>query len=204
IDSAMKATRSKENPVLMGSLKGNFGHQEAASGVFSLIKAAMMTEAGVIPGLPNFKQYHSKVDPDGLNIKVQTETIPWPEHYATRRVAFSSWGWSGTNGHMLVEALDNLCPSYQQGKARGHTDYDHSSTRPFLVTYSAHTRNALLKSIVKHQGLVDKYFLADLAYTLNMRRTRFKERAFAVLSGHSKPEKWAPSSMTFGTAPKDG
>lgn len=204
IGSAMRATRSKDSPVLMGSLKGNFGHQEAGSGVFALIKAAMMTEAGVIPALPNFKNYHSTVDPDELNIKVQTETIPWPEGYETRRVAISSWGWSGTNGHILVEALDHLHPSYRQGKTRDHTDYDHSLGRPLLVTYSAHTRNALRKNIVKHQGLADKYYLADLAYTLNMRRTRFKERAFAVLSEYSHPEAWAPSAMTFGTALEDG
>ncbi|KAG6355193.1 hypothetical protein INS49_004274 [Diaporthe citri] len=200
IGSAMRGTRSKENPVLIGSLKGNFGHQEAGSGVFSLIKAAMMTEAGVIPGLPNFKHYHSKVDADGLNIKVQTETIPWPESYATRRVAISSWGWSGTNGHILVEALDSLYPGYQQGKTRGHADYDHSVGRPLLMTHSAHARNALRKNIVKHQDLVDKYYLADLAYTLNMRRTKFRERAFAVLSEDSNPREWAPSAMTFGTA----
>ncbi|KKY30329.1 putative polyketide [Diaporthe ampelina] len=172
IGSAMKATRRKDAPLLMGSLKGNFGHQEAGSGVFALIKAAMMTEAGVIPGLPNFKHYHPKVDPDGLNIKVQAETIPWPTGYATRRVGISSWGWSGTNGHILVEALDALYPGYQQGKTRDHADYDHSIERPLLITYSAHTRNALRKNIVKHQGLADKYYLADLAYTLNMRRTR--------------------------------
>lgn len=199
IGSAMRATRSKENPVLIGSLKGNFGHQEAGSGVFSLIKAAMMTEAGVIPGLPNFKQYHSKVDADGLNIKVQTETIPWPESYVTRRVGISSWGWSGTNGHILVEALESLHPGYQKGKSRGHHGYDHSVGRPLLITHSAHTRNALRKNIAKHQGLADKYYLADLAYTLNMRRTKFKERAFAVLSEGSKRAEWAPSAMTFGT-----
>lgn len=204
IGSAMGKTRNKDNPVLMGSLKGNFGHQEAGSGVFSLIKAAMMTEAGVIPGLPNFKNYHSKVDADALNIKVQTETIPWPEGYATRRVGISSWGWSGTNGHMLVEALDALYPGYQQGKPRDRADYDHSLGRPLLVTYSAHTRNALHKNIVRHEGLADKYYLADLAHTLNMRRTKFKERAFAVFSEGSKPEEWAPSAMTFGTALGDG
>lgn len=204
IGSAMGKTRSKGNPVLMGSLKGNFGHQEAGSGVFSLIKAAMMTEAGVIPGLPNFKSYHSKVDSDGLNIKVQTETIPWPEGYATRRVGISSWGWSGTNGHILVEALDSLCPGYQQGKARDHDGYDHSVKRPLLVTYSAHTRNALRKNIARHQGLADRYYLADLAHTLNMRRTKFEERAFAVLSEDSGPEEWAPSAMKFGTALRDG
>lgn len=204
IGSAMRGTRSKENPVLIGSLKGNFGHQEAGSGVFSLIKAAMMTEAGVIPGLPNFKQYHSKVDADGLNIKVQTETIPWPESYATRRVGISSWGWSGTNGHILVEALDSLYPGYQQGKTRDHADYDHSAGRPLLIIHSAHTRNALRKNIVKHQDLTDKYYLADLAYTLNVRRTKFKERAFAVLSEGSKPEEWAPSTMKFGTALEGG
>lgn len=200
IGSAMRGTRRKENPVLLGSLKGNFGHQEAGSGVFALIKAAMMTEAGVIPGLPNFKNYHSKVDPDELNIKVQTETIPWPENYATRRVGISSWGWSGTNGHMLVEALDHLYPGYQQGKTREHADYDHSVGRPLLMTYSAHTQNALRKNIEKHRGLADNYYLIDLAYTLNMRRTKFKERAFAVLSESSKPEEWSPSAMTFGTA----
>ncbi|KAK7731959.1 hypothetical protein SLS63_005257 [Diaporthe eres] len=204
IGSAMRATRSKENPVLIGSLKGNFGHQEAGSGVFSLIKAAMMTEAGVIPGLPNFKNYHPKVDADGLNIKVQTETIPWPESYATRRVGISSWGWSGTNGHILVEALDSLHPGYQQGKTRDHADYDHSVERPLLITHSAHTRNALRKNIVKHQGLADKYYMADLAYTLNVRRTKFKERSFAVLSECSKTEEWAPSAMTFGTALEGG
>lgn len=204
IGSAMGGTRSKDNPVLMGSLKGNFGHQEAGSGVFSLIKAAMMTEAGVIPGLPNFKNYHSKVDADKLNIKVQTETIPWPEGYATRRVGISSWGWSGTNGHILVEALNALCPGYQQGRTRDHADYDHSVKRPVLVTYSAHTRNALRKNIVRHQGLADGYYLADLAHTLNMRRTRFQERAFAVLSEDSSPEEWAPSAMTFGTTLRDG
>lgn len=204
IGSAMKGTRSKENPVLIGSLKGNFGHQEAGSGVFSLIKAAMMTEAGVIPGLPNFKNYHSKVDADGLNIKVQTETIPWPENYSTRRVGISSWGWSGTNGHILVEALDSLYPGYQQGKTRGHADYDHSVGRPLLITYSAHTRNALCKNIVKHQGLAEQFYLADLAYTYNMRRTKFKERAFAVLSEDSKPEAWTPSAMAFGTALEGG
>lgn len=204
IGSAMREARSKENPVLMGSLKGNFGHQEAASGVFALIKAAMMTEAGVIPALPNFKNYHSTVDPDELNIKVQTETIPWPEGYETRRVAISSWGWSGTNGHILVEALDHLYPGYQQGKTRDHSDYDHSLERPLLVTYSAHTRNALRKNVVKYQGLADKYYLADLAYTLNMRRTKFRERAFAVLSEDSTSEAWAPSAMTFGTVLEDG
>ncbi|KAL2291440.1 hypothetical protein FJTKL_12841 [Diaporthe vaccinii] len=204
IGSAMRPTRSKENPVLIGSLKGNFGHQEAGSGVFSLIKAAMMTEAGVIPGLPNFQNYHSKVDADGLNIKVQTETIPWPESYATRRVGISSWGWSGTNGHILVEALDSLYPGYQQGKTRDHADYDNSVKRPLLITHSAHTRNSLCKNIVAHQGLVDKYYLADLAYTLNMRRTKLKERAFAVLSDGSKLEEWAPSSMTFGTVLEGG
>lgn len=205
IGSAMKATRSKDNPVLIGSLKGNFGHQEAGSGVFALIKAAMMTEAGVIPGLPNFKQCSPKVDPDALNIKVQTETIPWPTGYATRRVAISSWGWSGTNGHILVEALDSLHPGYQQGKTRDDPDYDHSiGGRPLLITYSAHTQNALRKNITKYQGLADKYYLADLAYTLNMRRTRFKERAFAVLSEDSCPEEWAPSAMAFGTTLKDG
>lgn len=204
IGSAMRGTRSKENPVLIGSLKGNFGHQEAGSGVFSLIKAAMMTETGVIPGLPNFKQHHSKVDADGLNIKVQTETIPWPESYATRRVGISSWGWSGTNGHILVEALDSLYPGYQQGKTRDHAGYDHSTGRPLLIIHSAHTRNALHKNIVKHQGLADKYYLADLTYTLNIRRTKFKERAFGVLSEGSKPEEWAPSAMKFGTALEGG
>lgn len=204
IGSAMRGTRSKENPVLLGSLKGNFGHQEAGSGVFSLIKAAMMTEAGVIPGMPNFKHYHPKVDADGLNIKVQTETIPWPDNYATRRVAISSWGWSGTNGHILVEALDSLCPGYQQGKTRDHAEYNHSIGRPLLIIHSAHTQNALRKNIVKHQGLADKHYLADLAYTLNVRRTKFKERAFAVLSEDSKPEEWTPSAMTFGTALEDG
>lgn len=62
VSLAMNDTRSKEDPLLIGAIKANIGHSEAASGIFAVMKAVMMTEAGVVPGVAGLKTLNPVID----------------------------------------------------------------------------------------------------------------------------------------------
>lgn len=56
VSNAMNDTRSLENPLIIGAIKANIGHSEAASGIFAVMKAALATERGVIPGVAGLEK----------------------------------------------------------------------------------------------------------------------------------------------------
>jgi malonyl CoA-acyl carrier protein transacylase len=95
-----------------------------------------------------------------------------------------------------------LHPDYRHGKPKEFADYDHSATRPFLVVQSAHDQNTLTKNIVAHQSVVDKYYLADFAHTMNTKRTRLGHRAFAVVTQGSETSDMDPTTFQSGVARK--
>jgi acyl transferase domain-containing protein len=199
LGSGMNRPERRPKPLMVGSLKPNFGHQEAASGVFVLIKAALMTEAAVIPAHADFETPHPAINLDALNIKPQTETIPWPEDLPTRRVAFQSYGWSGTNAHGIVESVRTLHPEYQLGARREDARYDHSSSRPFLVPFSAFKEKSLKSTIARYEQVADDYYAADIAFTLGCKRSKFSHRAFAIFEdGMSAKSALAESVISTG------
>ena len=51
VSNAMNDARNAENPLIIGAVKASIGHSEAASGIFAVMKAALVTEKGVIPGV---------------------------------------------------------------------------------------------------------------------------------------------------------
>jgi acyl transferase domain-containing protein len=198
----MNDTRSKDKPLLLGAIKANIGHSEAASGIFAIMKAAMMTETGVIPGVCGLKNVNPALREKEWNVKIQADTIPWPKDFSYKRASVSSFGYGGTNGHVIIENVDALYPGYSHGKSKGDASYSHSTSRPLLVGFSAHDRTTLIKNINSHAKVADKFFLADLAHTLNNRRTRFPHRAFTVaIEGH-EVEAFDINSFKFGVKSK--
>lgn len=199
IGKFMNNPTRRAKPLPIGSLKPNFGHQEGASGIFILMKAAMMTEAGVIPGHVNFNSAHPAIDLEDLNIKPQQQTINWPSEYSVRRVGACSYGWTGTNVHSLVEAVHTLHPEYRLGQRRETADYDHTVTRPLLLTFSAVKDSSLQASIAAVAQVADEFYAADLAYTLNLRRTKFDLRAAAVVGTSGSLTSDIAHSLTSGS-----
>ncbi|KAJ5798323.1 polyketide synthase [Penicillium pulvis] len=203
VSMAMNDTRSLEKPLLIGAIKANIGHSEAASGIFAVMKAAMMTEAAVIPGVCGLKTLNPAIKEDEWNIKVNANTVPWPAEFSERRASVSSFGYGGTNGHVIVESIDSLFPNYQQhGKPKFEAAYDHSASRPFLLGFSAHGKTTLTRNIVAHSQVADRYYLADLAYTLLHHRTKFTQRAFTVTSESNLVNAFDANQITYGVAPK--
>ncbi|KAF7906148.1 hypothetical protein EAF00_000427 [Botryotinia globosa] len=83
-------------------------HSEAASGVSSVMKAARMTEAGIIPGVCGFQKINPEIKEKEWNIKVHAETKPWPDNHSVRRASVNSFGYGGTNGHVIIEGIQSL------------------------------------------------------------------------------------------------
>lgn len=93
-------------------------------------------------------------------------------------------------------------PQYQHGSRKGLALYNHSSSRPLLVTFSAHDKTTLLRNIEAHAKVADLYYLSDLAHTLNLKRSRFSQRAFTIASEDTVTEDMSTANFQFGSSTK--
>jgi thioester reductase-like protein len=91
-------------PLLLGSVKTNLGHLEGAAGVAGLIKAILMVQRAQVPAHLHLRRPTPFVPWDQWAISIPTVLTDWPQTQGPRRAAVSSFGFSGTNAHVIVEA----------------------------------------------------------------------------------------------------
>jgi acyl transferase domain-containing protein len=89
--------------LLVGSVKTNVGHLEAAAGVCGLIKTALALHRGTIPAHLHLGTPNPHLDWAGLPVSVPTRTVPWPSGAGPRLAGVSAFGFSGTNAHAVLE-----------------------------------------------------------------------------------------------------
>ena len=95
--------RTEDDPLLLGSVKTNMGHLEAAAGIAGLIKAILAVHKGEIPRHLHLENPTPLIPWGDFPVQVTTEQISWGGGEKTRMAAVSSFGFSGTNGHVVVE-----------------------------------------------------------------------------------------------------
>ncbi len=90
---------------VIGSIKSNFGHLEAAAGMAGLIKATLALQHRSIPGNLHFENPNPNIPFDELQLRVSERLQPWPDtHGGPARAGVNSFGFGGTNGHVILEA----------------------------------------------------------------------------------------------------
>jgi len=94
--------RDPARPLLVGSVKTNLGHLEAAAGVAGVAKVVLALGAGEIPPHLHFREGNPHVD-WSQPLAVPTRRTPWPAAGGPRRAGVSSFGFSGTNAHVILE-----------------------------------------------------------------------------------------------------
>ncbi len=171
---ALREGRTADNPLLLGSVKTNFGHLEAGAGIIGLMKLALAAYHGAIPPHLHFETPNPYISWDEMPLQVPTALTPWQ---GARIGGVSSFGASGTNGHVIVEAGPQAAAS-EDTPGRAH-----------LLTISAQTEAALRASAEAYRGFLTQAAvpgLHDLTYTANMRRTALDWRL--AVTGRSPDE----------------
>jgi acyl transferase domain-containing protein/acyl carrier protein len=169
--AALCAGRGPDNPLHIGSVKTNIGHLEAAAGVAGLIKLVLSLQRGVIPPHLHLRQPNPRVAWNELPIRIPTQATPWPRGAGAQLAGVSSFGMSGTNVHVVLQAA----PEPPQLPA---------SARPLqLVALSAHSAAALgarARQLEAHLRDHTDLALADVAHTANVGRAHFPVRVGLV------------------------
>ena len=161
-------------PLVVGSVKTNVGHLEAAAGITGLIKVVLsLQHARIAPHL-HFREPSPHIAWDDLPIRIPTKLDTW-EPIGGRRIAgVSSFGYSGTNAHLVVEQAPDLAR-----RGPGPTD---AARRAHLYLLSARDETALRALAAKHAEFIaaSDVSLQDLCATSQVGRARFSERATLI------------------------
>ena len=105
---ALGQHRAKENPLLIGSVKSNLGHLEAAAGVAGLVKALQCIQHRQVPATIHLSEPNPNIKLDEWNLRVVTETTPL-KRAGKVVVGVNSFGFGGANAHVILESpLDRL------------------------------------------------------------------------------------------------
>lgn len=160
LQDSFKKFTEKRGYCAIGSLKGNIGHTTAASGVLSVIKVLLSMQHGQLPPSINYREGNEHIDFEASPFYVNTALKDWPRHeHGPRLAAVSSFGFSGTNAHMVLQEYADTRPAHHD--------------MPVALPLSAKTPEQLRQQAqnLLHfvQGKPDVN-LADLAYTLQVGR----------------------------------
>ncbi|WP_306215900.1 polyketide synthase, partial [Actinoplanes sp. RD1] len=106
LSSVLCAGRPASQPLLVGSAKTNIGHTEAAAGIAGLIKAVLCLEHGQVPPDLHFTDPNPAVPWSELPLRIATQLGDLPDRGRPAIASVSSFGFSGTNGHLVLSAAD--------------------------------------------------------------------------------------------------
>ncbi|HXA88256.1 MAG TPA: sulfolipid-1 biosynthesis phthioceranic/hydroxyphthioceranic acid synthase [Mycobacterium sp.] len=172
-----------EGPCALASVKTNFGHTQSTSGVLGLAKAILALQHGEVPRNLHFTRLPDEIAPIQTNLFVPVVTTPWPiynGHATPRRAAVSSYGFSGTNVHAIVEQAPEAAGAQHDGASAP------GMAAPLWFALSASSADALRQTAKRlgdwmHEH-VDTVALTDLGYTLARRRAHRPVRTAVTAS----------------------
>ncbi|MFZ5542948.1 MAG: type I polyketide synthase [Pseudomonadota bacterium] len=192
LGNALAAGRAPEQPLLIGSVKTNFGHLESAAGIAGVIKVVLALQHERIPPHLHFRQPSPHIAWDAHPVRVAPEGVAWPRGARVRRAGVSSFGFSGTNAHVIVEEA----PPAEARPA--------APARPVhCLPLSARSDAALRTLAQRHAAALQAdapWSLADAAHTAGVGRAHFAER-LAVVAADKAEAAAALAAFARGETP---
>jgi phthiocerol/phenolphthiocerol synthesis type-I polyketide synthase D len=170
---ALAATYGRgEGACALGAVKTNLGHLEAAAGIAGFIKATLALRHGQIPPNLNFSRWNPAIDASATRLYVPTGApVEWAAHPGPRRAAVSSFGFGGTNAHVVLEQGPDPDPAPVRASDPTVTTLVVSGKTPARVASFA----GALADWMQNAGA--DVTLADVAHTLQHHRSRHSRSA---------------------------
>ena len=173
LTSVLAANRDAANPLFIGSVKASVGHLEAAAGIAGLIKAVLALRHGEIPPQLHVTERSSYIDWHPA-VCVPTACIPWQAAGGKRIAGVSSFGFSGTNAHVVLEEYPEPA------------DPPAGPDRPLhILPLSAKTAPAL-EALARSCGDALTEPLADICHSMSAGRSHFEHRLAVVAATASE------------------
>ncbi|MFJ3325814.1 amino acid adenylation domain-containing protein [Streptomyces griseus] len=163
----------------VGSVKTNIGHTESAAGIAGLIKTVLSIQHRTVPPHINLENLNPAIDPATLPYEIPTRPTAWPAHEGPARAGVNSFGFGGTNAHVVLEEAPPPPPSTGAAPPAG---------RPWsILPLSARNPDALVELAAGIRGELagdngPAVALDDLGHTLAHRRQHLPERLSVVYS----------------------
>ncbi|MEG9549038.1 MULTISPECIES: non-ribosomal peptide synthetase/type I polyketide synthase [Streptomyces griseus group] len=163
----------------VGSVKTNIGHTESAAGIAGLIKTVLSIQHRTVPPHINLENLNPAIDPATLPYEIPTRPTAWPAHEGPARAGVNSFGFGGTNAHVVLEEAPPPPPKTGAAPPAG---------RPWsILPLSARNPDALVELAAGIRGELagdngPAVALDDLGHTLAHRRQHLPERLSVVYS----------------------
>jgi acyl transferase domain-containing protein len=195
---ALGEGRDAERPLIIGSVKTNIGHLEAAAGLAGVVKVALALGHGQIPPHLHFRAPNPHIPWSDLAVRVSTALTPWEPIDGHRIAGVSSFGFSGTNAHIVLEEAPQPVPA---GDGRV------AAERPaHVLTISARSEAALRNLVDRYRAQLSETpeSFADNCHTAGIGRAQFAHR-IAVVAGSTQDaqnrlDAWRETPSASGVA----
>ncbi len=155
-------------------MKTNFGHLEAAAGICGLIKVLLALQHEEIPPHLHLQALNPLISLDGTSLEIPREALPWPRGKAPRVAGVSSFGFGGTNAHVVLEEA----PAARLKKPAAMERPRH------VLALSAKSAEALTNLTRRYAerlgGPLREAAAADVCFSANTGRSHFRHRLTAV------------------------
>jgi acyl transferase domain-containing protein/SAM-dependent methyltransferase len=171
LNGALCQGRDPMKPLLIGSVKTNLGHLEAAAGVAGIIKIVLALQRGQIPPHLHFTRGNPHIDWAAWPVSVPVDVTPWTPIDGRRIAGVSSFGFSGTNAHAIIEEAPATTPRPAEQQRPVH-----------VLALSARDGDALRELAARYEASVSDVKAAspDLCFTANAGRSHFSHRLAIV------------------------
>ena len=174
LGEAIACKRKGKSPLMIGSVKTNIGHLEAAAAVAGVIKTIMCLKKKAIPQNLHLDTPNPEIPFDDLRLKVPLKLCPLSEHKGDTYAGINSFGYGGTNAHIILQSAPEVDPKTVSAQQR---------SRMFPI--SANSQKSHLKRIQQVIQLLKSnpdLNLEDLGFTLSQKLSHLKYRNVAIAS----------------------
>jgi len=184
--------RTDAHPLLVGSVKTNLGHLEAAAGIAGIIKTVLALQHRRLPAHLHFENPNPHIAWDRLPVEIVTGNRDWPES-ETPRAGVSAFGMSGTNAHVVIEAPPSKTSSVDpialaQAGANGNGRHPGApNPLPLPLFLSGKTEAALQESAARLRSWLEESdaSLSPVCRAAAIGRRHFEQRA-VLLAGERR------------------